>query len=66
MWRIFDMENPVMRALGAACDLLLLNLQLLLLRHLLLLIQIQLRFQRRKMLVSLPLKTLIVLSFLFY
>ena len=26
MWRIFDMENPVMRALAVACDLLLLNL----------------------------------------
>lgn len=30
MWRIFDMENPVMRALAAACDLLLLNLLTLL------------------------------------
>ena len=30
MWRIFDMENPVMRALAVACDLLLLNLLALL------------------------------------
>lgn len=30
MWRIFDSENPVMRALGVACDLLVLNLLALL------------------------------------
>ena len=31
MWnRIFDMENPLMRTLGAICDLLVLNLLTLL------------------------------------